>query len=328
MKHALVRGEGAPLLHSPQDTPAEVAAGWVSRLSPATLRAFRADLAAFGGWLGLRSDQELLEHLREIGSHRTENIVERFITAEAERGLAPNTVAGRLTAIRSLLKVARKQRMIDWTIDVDLPKRSVGGKRVRDMSGPSEEDVDRLLVLVREITKEDEPLGRRDHAVIALLYGAALRVDEAVSLDLEHLAGDKLWVKGKGARVRAAHPAVAPWVLECVRAWITVRPPAETPSLLLSFAEPREQTARRRVSQRALRDRFAALAKRAGVEAVIRPHGLRHACATHALARGATMQAVSILLRHASVATTIDHYADDTRQAAMSAALLLTPRGA
>lgn len=324
MSLPLVRGAGSPLLHRPQDTPQDVLADWIGRLKPGTLRAFRCDLARFGEWLGVKSDGELLFHLREAGAARTETVVAAFLRSEAERGLAPSTVTGRLTAIRSLLKLARKQKLIEWTIEVDLPERARA--KVRDMSGPSREEMLRLIAHVEASAADDRELALRDHACVALLYGAALRVEEAVSLDLEHVTPKgEIWVRGKGRGVREAHPALAPWVLESVQTWIAVRPRCETQALLLSYAEPRDQTARARLSQRAARSRLEDLAKRAGIESPVRPHGLRHACATHMLEAGADMHAVSTLLRHASVATTMDHYADGGRKAAANAALLLTP---
>lgn len=145
-------------------------------------------------------------------------------------------------------------------------------------------------------------LGRRDLAVLELLYATGIRVGELCGLDVDDLDWSRRLVRvlGKGAKERSV-PAGEP-ALRAVRAWLRLgRPvlvgPHSGPALFVGARggrlDPREV-------RRMLRVQLAGLheAPRLG------PHGLRHSAATHLLEGGADLRSVQELLGHATLATT------------------------
>lgn len=147
------------------------------------------------------------------------------------------------------------------------------------------------------------PIGLRDRALLELLYGAGLRVSEALGLEVFDVALEArvLRVMGKGGRERLVpigRPAVA-----AVRVWLAEgRPEYEDRApaghrLLLSR---RGGPLRRESAWRAIKRHAAAV----GLPAAASPHTLRHTFAVHLLHGGATVREVQELLGHARIATT------------------------
>lgn len=253
--------------------------------SPHTLLAYANDLRLAVDFL--------LEHgvdsWRELGPTH-------FLAFEASLGppLARTTAQRRVSSLRSLLRFLKKNQAGP---SCDLP--STGGfKKPKTLpKALAANELDRLLAQ----PDLDTPSGLRDRAVLELIYGAGLRVSEAVSLEREglDLAGSAVRVTGKRGKTR--------WVplpsLTC--AWIerylrSARPAlAKRPSSLLILSD-RGKVMRREQVYRVLRRcaRLAELEERFG------PHALRHSYAVHLLKGGADLRAVQELLGHESIATT------------------------
>jgi len=139
----------------------------------------------------------------------------------------------------------------------------------------------------------------RDHALRRLLYGAGLRVSRACSLNWRDLQSredgtGQVTVWGKGAKERTVKVSATTW-----RALQAVRRPEDGPDDTVF----RSRKGRRLSTVQAWRI-IREAARRAGIEAPVSPHWLRHAHASHALDRGAPIHLVQSTLGHASVATT------------------------
>ena len=152
---------------------------------------------------------------------------------------------------------------------------------------------------------DPSPTARRDAALVALLVGAGLRREEAVSLDLDSLDGarETLVVLGKGGVVRDV--PLAPGVRRAVSEWLDVRGDAAGPLLTpMSKQVPRVAVidADRRLSVNsvaaAIRRRFS------GETQAVRPHDLRRTFVGDLLDAGADLSAVSKIVGHANPATT------------------------
>lgn len=147
------------------------------------------------------------------------------------------------------------------------------------------------------------PRGKRDRAILELLYGTAIRVGECERLDLGHVDLGKGLVmvrSGKGKKDRIV-PILG---RAAVAVDLYLR---EARPLLLK--DPREQALflnRRgvRVAVNRIQDLVRSNAKAAGLDIRVTPHTLRHGCATHLLQGGADVRHVQALLGHASVETT------------------------
>ncbi|MDR2997144.1 MAG: tyrosine recombinase [Microbacterium sp.] len=262
----------------------------VRRLSPATVRAYRSDLADLGGLAGDRELADIdLELLREWLWHAT------------QRGDARTTLARRAAAARSFFRWAKDEERI--TADPSL--RLVTPKLARTLPVVASQDGMRdLLDAERDAAAQGDPVALRDHAILELLYGSGMRVSELCGLDVDDLDLDRgtARVLGKGAKERVvpfgapARDAIAAYLTRA-RPALLARTEAPTPALLLGSRGGR-------MGQRTVYTLVArVLAPVVGTETV-GPHALRHTAATHLLDGGADLRAVQEILGHASLGTT------------------------
>lgn len=159
---------------------------------------------------------------------------------------------------------------------------------------------ERTVKVFADLARDDSLTARRDAALIALLVGAGLRRDEAVSADLADLDTDceTLVVAGKGGVVREV--PFSPGVRRAVRAWVAQR--GEEPGPLLNpvtKTKPRGAVAGRRLSASTVAQ---AVARRYGDD--VAPHDLRRTFTGDLLDSGADLSVVSKILGHVSPATT------------------------
>ena len=148
----------------------------------------------------------------------------------------------------------------------------------------------------------------RDAAVLSLLYGAGLRISEALSLTREQAptgAVDSLTVLGKGRKTRSV-PVIAP-VRDAIATYLDLCPMPLSPRGPL-FVGQRGGPLSPRIIQLAMERLRGAL----GLPDSATPHALRHSFATHLLARGGDLRSIQELLGHASLATTQIYTAVDS----------------
>jgi integrase/recombinase XerC/integrase/recombinase XerD len=148
------------------------------------------------------------------------------------------------------------------------------------------------------------PLELRDRAMFELAYGAGLRAEELVNLDVTSLDADaeELRVEGKGGKTRVVPAGEPTWralerYLARGRGALVADGVQAEPALFVSKTG-------RRLSTSDVRRRLALWTRRAGVRAGVSPHTLRHSFATHLLEGGADLRAIQELLGHASIGTT------------------------
>jgi integrase/recombinase XerD len=263
-------------------------------LAPRTRAAYRSDLhgfagaaPGFGGWA--RGPEPARAYLALLG--------------QPPRSCRPATRRRKAAAIRAFYRFAFAEELI--AVDVagllDLPRQA---RRLPDPLDVAE--VSRLL----EAPAADEPAGLRDRALLELLYASGLRVGEATGLDREDLSlgGAYVRVIGKGDRERLV--PVGDAALEALERYLeTVRPAwlggGADPSRELPRGGPLFVTRRgRRLGRMAAWRAVQAAARRAGLQAHVTPHTLRHSFATHLLEGGADLRVVQELLGHASISTT------------------------
>ncbi len=246
-----------------------------------------------------RDLRRYVEHLGATGVHdwsavtRTE--VQSHLAELVRRGLSSRSQARALSAIRQLhaLLLAEKLAPLDATDEIDSPRP---GRRLPSLL--SRPEVDALLAA------PDPRLaaGRRDRAMLELLYATGLRVSELVSLELNdvNLETRVLVARGKGSKERLV-PIGAP-AAEAVRAYLAS---AREPLLRGRRSKDLFVTPR---GGRMTRQGFAKIvvrhARAAGIRRAISPHKLRHSFATHLLEGGADLRAVQAMLGHADVSTT------------------------
>ncbi|MGK9220750.1 MULTISPECIES: tyrosine recombinase XerC [Microbacterium] len=262
----------------------------VRRLSPATVRAYRADLADLADAVGDRDLADVdLDALRD------------WLWRATQRGDARSTVARRTSSARALFRWAREEGLIE----VDPSLRLVTPKRGRTLphvaAAPALDD---LLRRMAAAAADGDPLALRDHALIELLYGAGVRVSELCGLDVDDVDLDRATARvvGKGAKERVV-PFGAP-AARAIGAYLTRGRPALAARGDGAGAALFLGARGRRVGPRTVYELVArTVAPAMGVETV-GPHALRHSAATHLLDGGADLRAVQEILGHASLGTT------------------------
>lgn len=276
--------------------------------SPRTVATYARDVAAFlddsgaGDLLGPASADP--GAWRGLAGRRT--LVRDHLAALRRAGRSPATVARRLAAIRALYRWLRLIGAVD-----DAPQavaRGVGGRARPLPRDLAEAHVAALLELPDPRTER----GRRDRALLEMIYGLGLRLSEAVGLELRHLdwPGERVRVLGKGDKERllplvgCAAEALGAYLGERLppALWLAVRDGATPPEAARTpvFAG----RAGRRLAPRTVQARVAHYAGRLAGLAGVSPHTLRHSFATHLLDGGVGLRLVQELLGHAHLQTT------------------------
>ena len=151
-------------------------------------------------------------------------------------------------------------------------------------------------------------IGLRDTALISLLYGCGLRIDEALSLERRAAPFDDLLrIKGKGNKERVV--PVLPAVSDAIARYLAACPFRLQPDDPL-FVGARGKRLQAGVVQRQMRKLRGYL----GLPETATPHALRHSFATHLLSDGGDLRAIQELLGHASLSTTQRYTAVDEAQ--------------
>jgi integrase/recombinase XerD len=266
-----------------------------ARRSARTVDAYRRDLTSFGTWLG------------GPVSRATTDDIERYLAELRAAGLSAATIARRVAALRSLFRhqLLLGARADNPAAELDLPRRR---RTLPRTLSPLE--AERLI----EAANGTSPRALRDRAVTELLYGAGLRVSEAVGLtkgDVD-LHGRLVRCIGKGNKERVVPIGRA--AAEALRRYLAHgRPYLDTRHRPELFLNARGGALTRAGVFLILRR----LAAKAGLEPErVHPHLLRHSFATHLLEGGADLRSVQEMLGHADLSTTelYTHVSDRRRR--------------
>lgn len=284
-----------------------------------TIDAYRRDLIDLAGFLKRRG--------RSLDDVREDDLAAYLATLEAS-GMARATAQRRLSAIRQFSKFlfAEGVRADDPSSTLDSPRPA---RPLPQIVGA--DDVSRLLAHARE---DGSVRGVRFRCLLELAAGSGLRVSELVGLPRAAAppTGRMLFVRGKGQKERMVPMSEA--ARTSLDAWLGARPatlkrdaqdrPVESRFLFPSAAKQGHLT----------RQQFALDLKAAAVAAGIdpekvTPHALRHAFATHLLARGADLRSLQTMLGHADIATTqiYTHVVEDRLRQTVEQAHPLAKRG-
>jgi integrase/recombinase XerC len=164
------------------------------------------------------------------------------------------------------------------------------------------------IVALAKNVSEEKWIGLRDEALFTLLYGAGMRISEALGLTRADLAQkDRVTVTGKGNKQR--NVPLLPIVQNALEKYLAECPYAAKPTMPV-FVGVRGEKLNPAVAQRHLR----VLRRQLNLPASVTPHALRHSFATHMLASGADLRSLQELLGHSSLSTTQLYTKIDTQQ--------------
>lgn len=254
------------------------------RLSPNTVSSYRLDLAALTAFC----EGEQIEHWSAVGVSQ----VRTFCARSAAKGLAPQSVQRRLSALRTFFSFLIREGVLP----ANPAKLVQGPKVVRKL--PTTLDPDQMARLIE--IPADEVYGIRDRAIMELLYSSGLRLIELVRLDRTDLDFQDRTVRvlGKGNVTRIV--PVGSFAIEALKRWRGARAKLARPDQPALFVG----RGGRRLNGRAIQTRVAYWARRQGIPVRVYPHLFRHSFATHLLESSGDIRAIQDLLGHASISTT------------------------
>jgi integrase/recombinase XerC len=259
------------------------------RRSAHTVRAYAATAQRLIAFLGeYRGEAVAPGNLLELSS----TDLRAFLARRRRDGLGASSAGRELSAVRAFLTYAADS---EGQV-VQLP-RTKAPRRPRTL--PRAVAADEAIALAEDAGGASEGwVGARDLAILLLLYGAGLRVAEAMSLKGSiRPIGDTLRVTGKRAKTRIV--PIMPAVREAIEDYVRQCPWPIThdgPVFLGARGGP--------LNPDLVRRSVAAARQRLGLPDTLTPHALRHSFATHLLARGADLRALQELLGHASLSST------------------------
>jgi integrase/recombinase XerC len=256
------------------------------RRSPHTVRAY---LTAANRLL----EREAAEHWGEVARIEA-GALRLHMAARRGDGIGNVSAARELSALKSFLAFAREQA---GQADA-APPRMRGPRIKKSLPRPvTPDDASNMADLV-ESSAVTGWIGARDRAVLLLMYGAGLRIAEALSLTSADLPlGETLQVTGKGGKQRVV--PLIPVVRDAVAEYARQNPWPTGPKDLLFRGAKGGPLGQGMVQKAMARARIAL-----GLPDSATPHALRHSFATHLLGAGADLRSLQELLGHASLGST------------------------
>lgn len=288
MSDRQLEGEGHPAR--------ALAARWAGHLahdrrrSLHTVRAYVATAHRLIEFLGRHRGEEI-GRFALLNLHATD--LRAFLADRRADGLGASSAAREMSAVRAFLTYAAEEQ----GNPAQLP-RTRAPKRPRTLPRPASPDDAIALAREAESAAVSDWIGARDLAILLLLYGAGLRVAEAMSLTARVLPlGQAMRVTGKRGKTRIV--PLVPAVRDAIQAYVALCPyPLAGAAPLFVGAKGGPLNAD--LVRRAVRGARARL----GLPDSLTPHALRHSFATHLLARGADLRSLQELLGHASLSST------------------------
>lgn len=256
------------------------------RRSPHTVRAYVATAARLLDSAG-DADWPSLARLDTIA-------LRQQLARRRAEGISNISAARELSALKAFLTFAREQA---GHADPS-PPRMRGPRVKKGLPRPVTPDDATLLAQTVAEDANEAWIGARDRAVLLLLYGAGMRIAEALSLTGSALpVGETLTVTGKGSKQRVV--PILPIVREAIADYIAKCPWPQFPDQPL-FRGARGGPLSQGMVQKAMARARISL----GLPPTATPHALRHSFATHLLGAGADLRSLQELLGHASLGST------------------------
>ena len=260
------------------------------RRSSHTVRAYVATAHRLIEFLGRHRGEEI-GRFSLLNVHATD--LRAFLADRRGGGLGASSAAREMSAVRAFLTFAAEAQ----GNAPQLP-RTRAPKRPRTLPRPASPEDAIALAKEAEVAAPNDWLGARDLAILLLLYGAGLRVAEAMGLTARVLPlGQAMRVTGKRNKTRIV--PLVPAVRQAIEAYVALCPyplAGEAPLFVGAKGGPLNADLVRR-AVRGARTRL-------GLPDSLTPHALRHSFATHLLARGADLRSLQELLGHASLSST------------------------
>lgn len=265
-------------------------------VSPLTVRNYAHYLRRLSSWMKSQGKDKLSDINQE--SVRQYRVYISRLSDGQGSSLSKKTQGYHAIALRSFLKyLIRTDRQAFAPDKIDLPKAE--SHSLKFLSG---EQVDRLL---NSPTLSTE-VGKRDRAILEVLFSTGLRVSELVSLDRDtvDLERREFGIIGKGRRQRVVF--LSKRAAEWIDAYLKIRRDNYLPMFIRHKGKmgPDVADEEMRLTTRSVQRLIKKYAKKVKIPVDVTPHVLRHSFATDLLMAGADLRSVQEMLGHKNVATT------------------------
>ncbi len=273
------------------------------RMSPNTLEAYRRDLRQFLAFLAEHNGEPA--DLAALAALTTPDL-RAFMARRRAEGVESRSLLRGLAGLRSFARHLERNGRGKAAVFSTVRTPKVARRLPKPVPVSAARDMTETAIRADEA--RPPWVLARDAAVICLLYGAGLRIGEALSLRRDEAPTgnrDQLTVTGKGRKTRQV-PVIAP-VARAIETYLALCPHALAPQGPL-FVGVRGGPLSPRIIQLAVERLRGAL----GLPSSATPHALRHSFATHLLGRGGDLRTIQELLGHASLSTTQVYTAVDS----------------
>ena len=255
-----------------------------------TLRAYCSDISHFVSFLATHFARP--PSLSDIGDASIRDF-RAWMSKKAMEGTSNASRARSLSGIKNFLGWLDRQGILHNAAIKTVRSPKLPHKLPRPLH-----EAQALQVLENAGLMAEDWVGARDCALFTLLYGCGLRIDEALSLNINDLPRDGfLRVLGKGRKERQV--PVIKIVERTLKTYMELCPYPTKPERPL-FLGTQGKRLHQGVAQKSMRD----LRNMLGLAENATPHALRHSFATHLLQNGANLREIQELLGHASLSTT------------------------
>lgn len=257
-------------------------------LSENTQQAYRKDVELFSAWLVATSD----DHLLGV----TPSLIQSYLAYRMREGAKATSSARTLSSLKRFYRFAKREGLVEADPSSNIESPKLGRKLPSTLT---ENEVVSLLHAPDMSTS----IGRRDFAMIDLMYSSGLRVSELVTLRTYQYDSNRGFVRvlGKGSKERLVPVAVATSAtLE--RYLAETRPDLLAGNQVEDIVFPSSRA--RPMTRQTFWHRIKIYANQLGISSSMSPHTLRHAFATHLVNNGADLRVVQMLLGHSSLSTT------------------------
>ena len=251
-------------------------------LSQNTVQSYKNDISSFAAWVEKYSDISLAK--------TTKSNINQYIAHLFKSGLKSSSVNRKISTIKSffIFLLKKKHILLSPVEDIDMVRQ----EKYLPVS-MSETEVELLL----KSPSLDSFIGRRDRAMIEMLYATGMRISELINLKITDVDCNRLVAKvmGKGSKERLIpYGEIA---ADHLNIYLQDRKDINSNEIFLSNRG-------KKITRGAFWNRIKLYLRKENLKESISPHTLRHAFATHLLNRGADLRSVQILLGHSDLSTT------------------------
>jgi integrase/recombinase XerC len=273
------------------------------QISANTKRTYASALDDFFRQLtGISANPQQIQEFLGLSQFEAVGVVLKYKGLLLDLGLAPSTINTRLSAVKSLANHARKLGQCGFSLE-DVTHVHV--EKYRDTSGVG---VEAYRSILNEVDRGSFK-GKRDYAILRLLWDNALRRGELVATNVGDLREGKLWIIGKG-KTQQQSIDLAPRTLAALEEWLTVREGQANEPIFIAVDG---RSYGKRLSGRSVARVVDWVATDAGVAKHLSPHRIRHSSITTFLdASGGDVRTAQRLSRHSRLDTLMIY--DDNRK--------------